>query len=156
MKTILFADDQKNVREYCRAAFAAEGYRVVLARDGIEALEMFIIQNPDVAVLDISMPRGDGMEALEQIKAISPHTPVILFTAHNKDCLGDSRATLATACIEKSGNLATLKQVVAQTLEQQNPEGRESPGMELPPFPARMEDGPLPSRHEGGAMRCPS
>ncbi len=58
MKTILFADDQKNIREYCRAAFAEEGYRVVLARDGIEAIERFSMETPDVAVLDISMPRA--------------------------------------------------------------------------------------------------
>ena len=72
MKTILFADDQKNIREYCRATFAEEGYRVVLARDGIEALEMFITETPDLAVLDISMPRATGLETLEQIKGISP------------------------------------------------------------------------------------
>ena len=66
MKTILFADDHKNIREYCRAAFADEGYRVVLARDGVEALEMFVTETPDLAILDISMPRRNGLETLRK------------------------------------------------------------------------------------------
>ena len=143
MKTILFADDHKNIREHCRAAFTDEGYRVVMARDGIEALEMFIAETPDVAVLDISMPRSSGLEALEQIKSLSPGTPVILFTAHDEDCLRDHRALLATACVEKAADLGALKQAVAHLLKR-----RSSPPlrMGLPPSPAKMEHERLPCR----------
>jgi CheY-like chemotaxis protein len=116
MKTILFADDQKNIREFCGVLFAGEGYRVLLARDGIEAIEMFISESPDLAVLDISMPRSSGLEALERIKGLSPQTPVILFTAHAGDYSGDGRTQSAVACIEKSQDLAELKRIVAHTL----------------------------------------
>ena len=75
MKTILFADDQKNIREYCRAAFAEEGYRVVLARDGIEAIERFSKETPDVAVLDISMPRATGLECWSILRGFLPGLP---------------------------------------------------------------------------------
>jgi CheY-like chemotaxis protein len=140
MKTILFADDHKNIREYCRAAFTEEeGYRVVLARDGIEALEMFITETPDLAILDISMPRSSGLETLEQIKSLSPRTPVILFTAHDGDCMRDHRALLATAYVAKTENLAELKQIVDHTLRRQVSDGGESLRMGLPPFPARLE-----------------
>ena len=139
MKTILFADDHKNIREYCRAAFADEGYRVVLACDGLEALEVFIAETPDLAILDISMPRVSGLETLQQIKGLSPRTPVILFTAHDEDCLRDRRALLAAACVEKSDNLAELKQIVARTLRRETSEGGESLRRGLPPFPARRE-----------------
>ncbi len=140
MKTILFADDQKNIREYCRAAFAEEGYRVVLARDGIEAIERFSMETPDVAVLDISMPRANGLEALERIKGLSPRTPVILFTAHDEDCLRDNRALLAAACVEKADNLAELKRVVAHTLKRQSADDGNSPlRMGLPPAKMEME-----------------
>jgi CheY-like chemotaxis protein len=139
MKTILFADDQKNIREHCRAAFADEGYRVVLARDGIEALEIFITETPDLAILDISMPRSSGLETLAQIKSLSPRTPVILFTAHDEDCIGDQRALLATACVAKGGDLAELKQIVDRTLGRRVSEGGgESLRVGLPPFPAGM------------------
>jgi CheY-like chemotaxis protein len=140
MKTILFADDQKNIREYFRAAFAEEGYRVVLARDGIEALQRFTTEAPDLAVLDISMPRSSGLEALEQIKEVSPRTPVILFTAHDEDCLRDDRALLATACVEKAEDLAELKRIVAHALKRRPSETDDSAlRAGLPPFPAKMD-----------------
>jgi CheY-like chemotaxis protein len=126
MKTILFADDQKNIREYCRAAFTEEGYRVVLARDGIEALERFVTETPDLAILDISMPRSSGLATLEQIKRLSPRTPVILFTAHGEDCMRDNRALLATACVAKAADLAELKQIVDQTFKTPVSESGES------------------------------
>ena len=134
MKTILFADDHKNIREYCRAAFAEEGYRVVLARDGVEALAVFTAEVPDLAVLDISMPRAGGLDALAQIKRLSPRTPVILFTAHDEECLRDDRARLATACVEKSHNLAELKRIVVQVLKPLAVEGGGPHRLGLPPL----------------------
>jgi CheY-like chemotaxis protein len=139
METILFADDHKNIREFCRAALAEAGYRVVLARDGIEALEKFIAEAPDLAILDISMPRSSGLEALEQIKGLSPRTPVILFTSHDEDCVRDHRAPLATACVAKADDLAELKQIVDRALRRPGSEGSgESPRVGLP-FPATIE-----------------
>jgi CheY-like chemotaxis protein len=140
MKTILFADDNRNIRAYCRAVFEDEGYRVVLARDGIEAVQVFRSETPDLAILDISMPRSGGLDALVQIKELAPEIPAILFTAHDEDCLRDDRAALATACIEKSENLSDLKQLVARTL-------RLPPGenciatlrLGLPPLPVKAE-----------------
>jgi CheY-like chemotaxis protein len=141
MKTILFADDQKNIREFCRATFAEQGYRVVLACDGVEALERFVAESPDLAILDISMPRSSGLETLEQIKGLSPRTPVILFTAHREDFIQDRRALLATACVGKSQNLTELKQIVAGALKtRQTSEGSgASVQMGPPPFPAKTE-----------------
>ena len=69
MKTILIADDHKNIREYCGSAFVEEGFRVLLASDGIESLEIFMTETPDLVVLDVSMPRASGLEALEWISA---------------------------------------------------------------------------------------
>ena len=101
MKTILLTDDSKNIREYCRVALEEDGYRVVLAADGLEALRVFREETPDLVILDICMPRLNGLETLERLKAIAPEVPVILFTAHDEDCLRDHRGDLATACVEK-------------------------------------------------------
>jgi DNA-binding response OmpR family regulator len=139
MKTILFADDHRNIREYCRAALAEEGYRVVLARDGIEAMEMFLTETPDLAILDISMPRSNGLETLEQIKSHSPRTPVILFTAHDDECLRDRRAMLAAACVAKDKDLAELKHIVDRTLRRRGFEGGEPLRTGLPPFQTPVE-----------------
>jgi phosphoserine phosphatase RsbU/P len=145
MKTILFADDNKSIREFCRATFEAEGYRVLLARDGIEALRVFVMENPDVAVLDVSMPRASGLEILEQIKGISSQTPVILFTAHYEDCAHDHRAVLADACVEKAENLDELKHAVAHVVEpvsgRRRAELRESSTLVTPMFPSSDSGG---------------
>ncbi len=141
MKTILFADDSKNIREYCRAAFEEEGYRVVLARDGIEALQVFCSEAPDLAVLDISMPRAGGLDALEQIKRLAPKIPAILYTAHDEDCLRDPRAALATACVEKSSeDLSNLKRTVVHVLQSSHDETQGATlRLGLPPWPAKAE-----------------
>ena len=141
MKTILLADDNKNIREYCRAAFEEEGYRVVLARDGIEALQVLCSETPDLAILDISMPRAGGLDALEQIKRLAPKIPAILYTAHDEDCLGDRRAALATACVEKSSeDLSNLKRTVAHALQSSHGETQGAAlRLGLPPWPAKAE-----------------
>ena len=108
MKTILLTDDSKNIREYCRVVLEEDGYRVVLAGDGLEALQAFRQETPDLVILDICMPRVNGLETLERLKAIAPEVPVILFTAHDEDCLRDHRGDLAIACVEKSADLTEL------------------------------------------------
>lgn len=139
MKTILVADDHKNIREYCRIALVEDGYRVVVAEDGAEAVAKCIVEAPDVVVLDIAMPRISGLEALEQIKQFSPHTPVVLFTSYD-DCTRDGRARLAAACVDKAGDVSELKRAVVRVLKQPVPEsGSESFRVGLPSFPARME-----------------
>jgi CheY-like chemotaxis protein len=135
MKTILFADDSKNIREFCRAALEDDGYRVELACDGLDAIRLFSEETPDLAILDISMPRASGLEALERINSLAPQVPVILFTAHEEDCLRDRRASLATACVRKSEDLSELKRLIAATFKVLSSEGRRSPvRLGLPPL----------------------
>ena len=151
MKTILFADDHTNIREYCRAAFGEEGYRVVLARDGIEALEMFVTETPDLAILDISMPRSSGLEMLEQIKGISLTTPVVLFTAQEEDYMRDHRTRLGHGMCAKSSDLGELKQIVAQSPNREIAEGRWGAARRgPPPFPASVDDQGLAGLAETG------
>ncbi len=146
MRTILLADDQKNIRDYCGVAFVEEGYRVLLAEDGAEAVVTFMREMPDLVVLDISMPRTSGLEALEQINKLSSCTPVVLFTAHGDNCLKDRRALLATACVAKGGDLSELKRSIKQILnERAHGAHGESRRMGLPPFPADMECARPPS-----------
>lgn len=116
MRTVLLADDNRNIREYCRASLESDGYRVVLACDGCDAIRLFSKERPDLVILDISMPRTSGLEALELIHGLAPNVPVVLFTAHGEDCLHDRRALLAAAVIEKSEDLSELKRVVHRAI----------------------------------------
>jgi CheY-like chemotaxis protein len=131
MKTILLADDNHTVREFCRRELEEEGYRVVLARDGGEAIGVLRRELPDLVVLDICMPRTDGLEAVQRIKEIEPQVPVIFFTSYDEDCLKDRRGQLATACIEKCEDLTELKRVVVRALSSRDE--AESLHVGLPP-----------------------
>jgi two-component system, OmpR family, response regulator len=152
MRTILLADDNEHIREHCRNALEDEGYRVVAARDGFDALRQFVETRADAAVLDICMPRMNGLEALERLKDAAPNLPVILFTSYDEDCVHDRRASLATACIEKSDDLAELKLAIRRALDRKaTNEFWEEHRLGLPP--TRREATPPPSRLTGNAAR---
>jgi CheY-like chemotaxis protein len=132
MTTILFADDCANIREFCREELEEEGYRIILAHDGQEAVDFAGIQPPDIAILDISMPNVDGFEAAQRIAAIEPGTRIILFTNNDDLCLRDPRSIFAAACVEKSADLAELKRAIASVLAARK-SGR-LPRIGLPPI----------------------
>lgn len=116
MTTILLADDCKNIREYCRRELEDEGYRVVVARDGGEALRMMAHVEPDLVVLDICMPGLSGLETISRINAAHPDVAVIFFTSFDDACVRDKRSGFAMACVEKQGDISELKTVVSSVL----------------------------------------
>ena len=83
MAKILIVEDEKNQRLLYQEEFTEQGYQVVTAVNGIEALRMVDTCRPHLVVLDISMPGMDGMEALSAILARYPHLPVVLHTAYS-------------------------------------------------------------------------
>ena len=81
-KKILLAEDEKMIADMYSTKFTLEGYEVVTARDGAEALAMAKSEKPDIILLDIIMPKLDGFVVLKSIRedAILKSTPVILLT----------------------------------------------------------------------------
>jgi two-component system KDP operon response regulator KdpE len=75
---ILIADDEPKIRMFLRANLEARDYEVYLAQNGIEAVEMAARVLPDVIVLDVNMPRMDGIEACRQIREWADMPIVIL------------------------------------------------------------------------------
>jgi two-component system, OmpR family, response regulator ChvI len=71
MPTIALVDDDHNVLSSVSIALKAEGYRVATYTDGASALDGFQTAPPDLAILDIKMPRMGGMETLRQLRAKS-------------------------------------------------------------------------------------
>ncbi len=83
---ILLADDHEIVRDGLRALLEREGFTVVgEASDGREAVKLAQDQQPDVAVLDLSMPSLNGVDAAKEITRVSPKTKAILLTVHAED-----------------------------------------------------------------------
>lgn len=84
---ILVVDDEPAVREALRRSLAFEGYGVQTAVDGLDALDKAASYAPDLIVLDIQMPRMDGLTAARRLRAAGSTTPVLMLTA--RDTVGD-------------------------------------------------------------------
>jgi two-component system NtrC family response regulator len=82
METILVVDDEKNYLLVLSAVLEEEGYEVLTAPGGFEALEIQKASDIDLMLTDMKMPDVDGIELLERIKAYDPDLPVIMMTAH--------------------------------------------------------------------------
>jgi two-component system, OmpR family, response regulator MprA len=84
---ILVVDDDPAVRESLERSLRFEGYEVVAAGDGVEALERVYEDRPDAVVLDVLMPRLDGLGACRRLRAAGDDLPVLLLTA--RDAVAD-------------------------------------------------------------------
>ena len=83
---VLLADDHALIRQGLRALLEKQGFQVVCeASDGQEALRSVQNTQPDVAIIDISMPVLNGVDAARELKKSSPKTKVILLTQHSED-----------------------------------------------------------------------
>jgi DNA-binding NtrC family response regulator len=80
--TVLVADDEKNIREGLREALILDGYDVLLAADGKEALDTVNRGDVDLLITDLKMPRLSGEELLKSVASQFPTVPVIILTGH--------------------------------------------------------------------------
>ncbi|MBS1159465.1 MAG: Response regulator receiver:CheW-like protein:ATP-binding region, ATPase-like:Hpt [Proteobacteria bacterium] len=87
LPTVMVVDDSLTVRKITSRLLNREGYEVVLAKDGVDALEQLIDVMPDVVLSDIEMPRMDGFDLLRNIRADDrlKHLPVIMITSRTAD-----------------------------------------------------------------------
>src|SRR4030081_754575 len=84
MPTIALVDDDRNILTSVSIALEAEGYRIMTYTDGASALDGFKTSPPDLAILDIKMPRMDGMETLRRLRQKSD-LPVIFLTSKDEE-----------------------------------------------------------------------
>jgi DNA-binding response OmpR family regulator len=84
MPTIALVDDDRNILTSVSIALEAEGYRIMTYTDGASALDGFRTSQPDLAILDIKMPRMDGMETLRRLRQKSD-LPVIFLTSKDEE-----------------------------------------------------------------------
>jgi two-component system, OmpR family, response regulator MprA len=80
---ILVVDDDRAVRESLRRSLSFNGYSVELAHDGVEALDMIADDRPDALVLDVMMPRLDGLEVCRQLRSTGDDLPILVLTARD-------------------------------------------------------------------------
>jgi two-component system response regulator MprA len=82
--TILIAEDDRAVRESLGRALRLEGYQVVAVTDGLEAVDSFEAVAPDAVILDVMMPRMDGLAACAQLRADGCDLPILMLTARHE------------------------------------------------------------------------
>jgi len=116
---VLIVDDEENVRFLYEQELIDEGYQTVLARDGKECLEKVASENPDIVLLDIRMPKMDGLEAIGKIIELNKNIPIIINSAYSnyKD---DFMSWAADAYVVKSYDLDTLKSTIREVLAKKN------------------------------------
>jgi CheY-like chemotaxis protein len=121
MAKILIVEDDEAQRFLYHEELVEEGYEVVLAKNGLEALKCLEETPFDLIVLDIRMPEMDGTEALGKIASRYKKIPVILHTAY-PEYRNQFVALLADAFVVKSSDLLLLKKTVQELLEEKNRE----------------------------------
>lgn len=111
---ILIVDDDLHIQRLYKEEFEDEGYEVVVASNGQEAIEMFEKETPDIVTLDILLPDIDGIRILRQMKEKNPKIPVIMSTAY--DYRDDFAVWASEAYIVKSSDLDELKSMIKKLL----------------------------------------
>jgi CheY-like chemotaxis protein len=114
-KTILVVDDDENQRFLCQEVLTDEGYTVLVAKDGKEALRKVEQKRPDLVILDIVMPEMDGMEAMTRILRKHRKIPVILNTSYSR-YREDFMTWAADAYVVKSSDFMELKKRIKELL----------------------------------------
>jgi len=116
MIKILIVDDEENIRLLYEQELTEDGYHIVMAADGKECLKKIRAEKPDLVILDIRMPKMDGLEAIGKIIELNKNIPIILNTAYStyKD---DFMSWAADAYVVKSFDLAELKSTIRDILD---------------------------------------
>ena len=118
---ILVVDDDKSVRILLRRAMEQEGYRVVEAADGEQAMAAYTRLHPDIVLLDALMPKVDGFSCCEQLRSLSGKnpTPVLMITAlEDPESVDRAFKVGAADFVTKPIHWAVLRQRVRRLLHQ--------------------------------------
>jgi len=114
---ILIVDDDQNILRLYKEELEEDGYVIVTASNGQEAMEQFEREVPDLVTLDILLPDVDGIKLLRQMKEKRPRLPVIMSTAY--DYRDDFAVWASEAYIVKSADLTELKATIKKLAERE-------------------------------------
>ena len=118
---VLVVDDNADIRTLYDEELTGEGYQVITAANGEEALQIAREDPPDVVILDIAMPVKSGLETLTELAGAHGGIPVIVNTAYPLFRF-DFRSLRAAAWLVKSSNLTELKTTLHRILNERSEE----------------------------------
>jgi CheY-like chemotaxis protein len=118
--TVLVADDNDVAQRLCKRVLEKAGYTVLIAVDGLEAVDVAFKQHPSMILMDVAMPGIDGLEAMRRIKAEMPTMPIVIASAHSMASDRDRfLAAGADNVLSKPFRLADLVSIVAKLAAEQ-------------------------------------
>jgi len=115
-RQILICDDEEGVRESLRVILGGD-YELEFVSNGEEAIEYVRLRNPEVAILDIKMPKMNGLEALGRIKQLKSHVCVVMITGYESSDVA-AQASRLGACgyltkpFDRESILAQIKEIL--------------------------------------------
>jgi two-component system response regulator MprA len=127
---ILVVDDDRAVRESLRRSLSFNGYSVELAQDGQEALDLITRERPDAVVLDVMMPRLDGLEVCRRLRSSGDDLPILVLTA--RDSVSERVAGLDAGADDYLPKPFALEELLARMralLRRTTPDDQESVAM---------------------------
>ncbi|HEY0636365.1 MAG TPA: response regulator transcription factor [Pseudonocardiaceae bacterium] len=149
---ILVVDDDRAVRESLRRSLQFNGYQVELAADGLQAIESVGAQRPDAMVLDVMMPRLDGLEVCRRLRGTGDDLPILVLTA--RDAVSDRVAGLDAGADDYLPKPFALEELLARlrALLRRRTPAPDGPGaatlrfadLELDPVTRDVHRGPRP------------
>ncbi len=142
--TILVVEDEESFVEALTVGLTREGFRVRVARDGVEALELFDVVQPDLVLLDVMLPRISGVDVCREIRTRS-RVPIIMVTAKTSEI--DTVVGLEVGADDYVSKPYRLRELVARMRAAL----RRAPRAEVPDGPHVLEVGDVrldPERHE--------
>jgi two-component system, response regulator, stage 0 sporulation protein F len=115
MARILIVDDEVNIRKLYKSELEDEGYQVMTAASGAEALQLLRDSAPDLVILDIKLEQENGLDFLRHMMDVRPSLSVILNSGYStyKD---DFSSWLADAYLVKSSDMSELKEKVRELI----------------------------------------
>src|SRR5437870_2590358 len=117
MSKVLVVDDSAVDRRRAIKLLANDGLTVLSAANGVEALEVFKREIPDVVLTDMQMPEMDGLQLVQEIRARYPSVPVILMTAHGSEEIAVEALQKGAASYVPKRNLAKdLSETISSVL----------------------------------------
>lgn len=118
MKTILVVNDEQSTRLLYKEELEEDGYQVSVAATGEKALKMLDKQTPDLIILDIKMPRMDGVEVMSKINDEKGDIPIILCSAYGQYKQG-FRIWASDAYVVKSTDFREVRLTIKEIFNQQ-------------------------------------
>lgn len=117
--TILLVDDEPHIRKFVTLILKQLGSPVIVeAVNGEQALEVYQRENPDLVLMDVSMPKMDGIETLKALKAIDPNCAVIMLTSIvNRDTIEQAVEGGALNYIRKDMPKDEIARALRETIE---------------------------------------